>query len=68
MAARENSGNTYGDTPVQLWCVTSVGYDPSPDAATSGVCPSAGLRGRRPAALNGAESSFVIDQPDTDCT
>jgi hypothetical protein len=61
-------GDAFGDTPIVAWCVTSVAYDPT--AATpqllAYVRPFTYAADGRLDSV-GAESSYVVDQPDTDC-
>ncbi len=66
--SQTTSGTAYGDTPIEVWCVTSVAYDPT--AATpqllAYVRPFIYAADGRLDSV-GAESSYVVDQPDTDC-
>jgi hypothetical protein len=66
--SQTTAGTDYGDTPIQVWCVTAVGYDPtaSTPQLLAYVRPFVYAADGRLDSV-GAESSYVVDEPDTDC-
>ena len=66
--SQTTGGGVYGDTPIQVWCVTSVAYDPtaSTPQLLAYVRPFVYAADGRLDSV-GDEVSYVVDQPDTDC-
>jgi hypothetical protein len=66
--SQTTGGGVSGDTPIEVWCVTSVGYDPtaSTPQLLAFVRPFVYAADGRLDSV-GDEVSYVVDEPDTDC-